>query len=104
MQEEHLVWNLHPLGGLAGEGISPSRIILFILASGFGTGTAENKAFVYGCNGFLKISCVFPSSIMFPKYITKIRSVIYLTTDKSWEINTYVKPILFCKSFKRLII
>jgi len=97
------VWNLHPFGGLAGEGMSPLKIILSILASGFGTGTAENNAFVYGCRGLSKISSVSPYSIIFPRYITRIWSVIYFTTERSWEINTYVKSISFWSFFKRFI-
>jgi len=98
------VWNLQPLGGLAGDGISPFKIIRFIFTSGSGTGTAEKSACVYGWRGLSNISSVSPSSIVFPKYITKIWSVIYFTTDKSCEINTYVKPSFNCNSFNKFII
>ena len=48
MHSLHLVWNLHPDGGFAGEGILPSKIVRFALTSGSGIGIALNKAFVYG--------------------------------------------------------
>ena len=41
----HLVWNLHPFGGLIGLGTSPFKIILFFLIFGSGIGIADNKAF-----------------------------------------------------------
>ncbi len=40
------VWNLHPDGGLAGDGILPSRMIRFIFTVGSGTGIALNSALV----------------------------------------------------------
>ena len=38
------VWNLHPAGGLAGEGMLPWRMIRCSCASGSGMGMAENSA------------------------------------------------------------
>jgi len=46
MHSLHLVWNLQPEGGFAGDGMLPSRIILSIFTLGSGMGIAENKAFV----------------------------------------------------------
>ena len=89
------VWNLQPFGGLAGEGISPFRTILFILISGLGFGMAENNAFVYGCRGLSKISFFAPYSTIEPRYITPILSEMNFTTDKSWDMNKYVSPIDF---------
>ena len=44
MQFGQRVWNLHPEGGFAGEGIDPFRSIRSILAVGSGIGMAENSA------------------------------------------------------------
>src|SRR4030065_504921 len=47
-------WNLQPLGGLIGLGISPIKTegCLSRLRFGSGMGTAESNACVYGCKGF----------------------------------------------------
>jgi hypothetical protein len=46
----HRVWKTHPDGGLIGLGISLDRICTTLVRSmaGFGTGTAESNARVYG--------------------------------------------------------
>ena len=51
------VLNLHPAGGSMGEGTSPSSSIRLRKRSffGFGCGTAESRACVYGWYGFLRI-------------------------------------------------
>ena len=46
MQLAQRVWNLQPLGGLAGDGMLPSSTIRFIFTVGSGTGMAENRALV----------------------------------------------------------
>jgi len=79
-------------------------MILLIFLSGSGTGTAENKASVYGCSGFLNIISFDPVSTISPRYITPTLSEIYSTTDKSCEMNRYVKLYLDCKSFNKLMI
>ena len=40
------VWNLQPEGGLAGDGMLPSRMMRFIFTVGSGIGIAENSAWV----------------------------------------------------------
>ena len=40
------VWNLHPEGGSAGLGTSPSNSIFFFPEWGMGWGIADNKAWV----------------------------------------------------------
>ena len=49
------VWKRHPDGGFAGDGTSPTRTIWSRLprSVGSGTGTAESRAWVYGCVGRL---------------------------------------------------
>ena len=42
----HRVWKRHPLGGAAGLGTSPFRMILFRLRVGSGIGMAERSAWV----------------------------------------------------------
>src|SRR3989304_49876 len=100
----HLVWKRHPEGGFKGLGISPLSIILFFFLLGSGIGTAESKASVYGCTGWLYMSAEFPISTIFPRYMTAILLLIYSTTLKSWVINRYVRPNSFCRSLKRFII
>src|SRR4030095_3456580 len=56
------VWKWQPLGGLIGLGTSPSRMIRFFLTVGSGMGTAESKASVEGCCGFLHMSSSEASS------------------------------------------
>lgn len=46
MQLAQRVWNLQPLGGLAGEGMEPSSTMRFIFTFGSGMGMAEKSAFV----------------------------------------------------------
>src|SRR3972149_225817 len=54
---------------------------------GSGTGTAERRASVYGCIGFLMISSAGAISTMFPRYITAMRWLMYRVTETSWETN-----------------
>jgi hypothetical protein len=46
MHSEQRVWNLQPLGGFAGEGMLPSKIIRSVFNSGSGIGIALKRAFV----------------------------------------------------------
>ena len=62
------------------------------------------RAFVYGCFGSEKISSVFPSSTISPKYIIAILSDRYFITLKSCEINRKVKLKSSFNCFSRLII
>ena len=48
---------------------------------------ADNNDLVYGWSGLLNISSAVPVSTKCPKCKTPIRSLIYLTIDKSWAIN-----------------
>src|SRR3972149_1375665 len=100
----HLVWKRQPEGGFKGLGISPLSIILFFFLLGSGIGTAESKASVYGCTGWLYISADFPISTIFPRYMTAILLLIYSTTLKSCVITRYVRPNSFSRSLKRFII
>lgn len=45
MQWAQRVWNLHPSGGFAGDGIDPSSTIRFIFASGSGIGNCREQGF-----------------------------------------------------------
>lgn len=81
------MWNLHPFGGLIGDGISPSNILNFALDATSVLGIASNNASVYGCKGLSKIRSAGASYTKLPKYITPIRSEINLTTLKSCVIN-----------------
>ena len=85
----HLVWKTHPEGAFRGLGNSPSIIILFLSFSirGSGIGTADNKALVYGCSGYVYSYPLSPISTICPRYITAILSLICLITDKSCPIN-----------------
>ena len=67
----HLVWNLHPVGGLIGDGTSPVKVIFsfFVL---FMVGTAEIRAFVYGWIEWFIIVSTGPCSTICPAYITAI--------------------------------
>ena len=76
----HLVWNGHPEGGFIGLGISPSSVAET-------SEEAAKRAFVYGCAIASRISSVLPSSTIEPRYITAMRSAIYETTFKSWEMK-----------------
>src|SRR5699024_266536 len=84
----HLVLKLHPDGGFAGLGRSPFKMIRsrrsFVTS---GSGTADNNACVYGCNGSVFNTSASITSTIFPRYMTAIRSLICLTTDKSWAMN-----------------
>src|SRR5699024_3973249 len=102
----HLVRKGQPLGGSNGLGISPLRIICsrFCSMNGSGIGTADINACVYGCNGFRYNASLDASSTALPKYITKTRSLIYLTIDNSWAINKYVRSCSCCNSFNQLIV
>ena len=83
------VWNTHPFGGFTGLGSSPVRIIRSLLASmiGSGMGIAERSALVYGCKGFEYYSARSAISTICPRYITATRSLMWLTTDRSCEMN-----------------
>src|SRR5574337_548467 len=65
-------------------------------------GTAESSASVYGCCGLLNNSSAVAISTILPKYITAMRSLMCLTTDRSWAMNRYVSPNSFCSSSSRL--
>lgn len=79
----HLGWKWHPEGGLAGEGTSPSKRIIFLPFPGSILGMAENRARVYGCLKSSKISPVVPRSTMRPRYITITSSAKYSTMERS---------------------
>src|SRR5690606_36195913 len=64
------VWKWHPGGGVTGLGTSPCRIVFLRLIFGFGTGTAERSASVYGCRGHVKSVFLSAYSTMRPRYIT----------------------------------
>src|SRR5690242_20156939 len=83
----HLVWNLHPEGGLTGLGISPCNTILSLRAVGSGIGIADINALVYGCNGLLNNSSLLAISTIEPRYITPTVSHKCSTTPRSCEIN-----------------
>src|SRR5699024_4208669 len=84
----HVVWNVHPDGGLAGLGISPLKMILSLLSVGSGIGTADNNAFVEGCKGSAYNFSLGANSTNLPKYITSTRSLICSITLKSCPIKT----------------
>src|SRR2546425_9411461 len=44
-------WNGHPDGGCAGDGMSPASTMRRLVAWGFGSGTADSSARVYGWRG-----------------------------------------------------
>ena len=84
--------------------MEPSSTMRFIFASGSGTGMAEKRAFVYGCSGLRKISSVSPYSTRLPRYITPTESEMCSTTDRSCEMNRYVRWYFSCRSMSRLMI
>src|ERR671917_2609826 len=94
-----------PEGGFTGEGTSPSRTIRSRSSStsGSGTGTAESRAWVYGCKGLLYSSSLGAISTITPRYITPTRSEMYLTTERSWEMNRYVRSRSLWSLFIRLM-
>ncbi len=67
------VLKTHPLGGLAGLGISPSRRMRR-RSSPSTFGTADSSASVYGWFGPLNTASERPTSMIRPRYITAIRS------------------------------
>src|SRR5439155_20687641 len=86
----HRGWNVHPVGRSIGLGSSPQILARPRWNFGSGTGTEVRSACVYGCNGFAMTSSPIPSSTIRPRYITAIRSDMYLVTPTSWEMNTRV--------------
>ena len=96
---QHLVLNRQPDGGLIGFGTSPVNRIrsLAPTASGSASGTADSKAFVYGCFGFEYRESRSAISTIFPKYITATRWAKCLTTARSWAIKINVRPNLLLK-------
>jgi len=83
------VWNTQPAGGVNGLGMSPRSTILSRWRSilGFGSGTADKRACVYGWSGLLYNSSGSPTSTILPKYITITLSLMWRTTDKSWALT-----------------
>ena len=55
--------------------------------AGSGTGTADNRDWVYGCVGCSYRLVRSLSSTMRPRYITATRFEIWRTTDKSCAMN-----------------
>ena len=83
------VWKRQPGGGLTGLGTSPLRMTRLRLrsATGSGTGTADSSARVYGWPGAAYSSSGGPISTILPRYMTATRSLMCLTTDRSWATN-----------------
>ena len=73
----HRVRNRQPEGGFAGDGISPRSTTRAPARcdGGLGTGIAESSASVYGCVGASYSAAAGPSSTIWPRYITAIRSL-----------------------------
>jgi hypothetical protein len=87
---QHRVRNRQPDGGFAGDGTSPSNTMRALDRSmrGSGTGTADRRAFVYGCAGCSYTVSAGPTSTIFPRYITATTSLMWRTTDRSCAMNT----------------
>src|SRR5699024_12799311 len=96
--------NAQPLGGSIGLGNFPCKIILSLVSSmsGYGIGSDDNNACVYGCRGLSYKDSLAVSSTKFPKYMTPIRSEICFTMERSWAINKKVSPFSICSFFNRL--
>ena len=88
-RSQQRVWKWHPDGGFTGDGTSPRRMIRrrWRSTSGFGIGTADSRATVYGWSGSRLSSRDGASSTIRPRYITAIRSLMWRTTDRSWAMN-----------------
>ena len=98
--KSHLVENLHPLGGFKRLGSSPFIMEKDFLIDGSGIGIESISILVYGWRGFSKSLSTSASSTISPMYITAILSLMYLMTDRSWDMNRYVKFLDFLRSFK----
>ncbi len=57
-----------------------------------GTGMAPSRARVYGCRCAAQICSVGPCSTIRPAYMTRTRSAIRRTTDRSWEMKSIPAP------------
>src|SRR5436190_9403166 len=68
------VWKRHACGGRVGLGTSPPRICRRLCRPGFGTGTAERSALVYGWRGCEYKASLSASSTILPRYMTATRS------------------------------
>ena len=55
-------------------------------------GTASTRPRVYGCTGLPSTSCVVPSSMIRPEYITATSVTSWLTTARSWLTYTAATP------------
>ena len=88
-RSQQRVWKWHPDGGFTGDGTSPRRMIRrrWRSTAGFGIGTADSRATVYGWSGSRLSSRDGASSTIRPRYITAIRSLMWRTTDRSWAMN-----------------
>ena len=83
----------NPTEDANGDGSSPcSDDGVFIVADGSGTGMADSNAAVYGCAGRVKSASGDATSHSLPRYITATRSLTFLTTARSWAMNTSVRP------------
>ena len=81
-----------------GDGSSPFRLIRSRLWWGSGFGTADSRALAYGWRVLENSSSVSASSIIFPRYMTPMRSETYFTTLISWAINRNEMPSFSLKS------
>ncbi len=87
------VRNRQPDGGWIGDGTSPpSTRSSSGRIDGSGTGIAASSAPVYGCDGWAKRSSGAPTSHIFPRYMTRTRSLTFFTTARSCAMNTSVSP------------
>jgi hypothetical protein len=96
------VWKRQPGGGFIALGTSPARMMRWRCAPGSGRGMADSSACVYGCSGAaykVRLSAV---STSLPRYITATRSLMCLTTARSWAMNRYDSPKRFCRFCSRL--
>ena len=67
-------------------------------------GMEESRATVYGWRGSPKTVAASASSTTLPRYMTQMRSEMYRTTDRSCEMNIYVRCSFCFSSCKRLMI
>ena len=98
----HRGWKRHPDGGSTGDGGSPTTSTGVGGASGSGTGIDASSTLVYGCIGARYSSSLGATSHSLPRYITATRSLMFLTTARSWAMKISVSSCLALRSSSRL--